>query len=90
MRSLAPRSNRSSISKTMPTYDLECATCEHHFEVFRHGFLRDEDRSCPECSAPDATQRWTGGFLAVTSSRSDPSPAASGGGCGATCGCGGH
>ena len=36
----------------MPSYDLACEACDHPFEAFRQGFLRDEDRVCPECGAP--------------------------------------
>ena len=35
----------------MPSYDLACTACDHRFEAFRQGFLRDEDRVCPECGA---------------------------------------
>ncbi len=35
----------------MPSYDLTCTECDHGFEAFRQGFLRDEDRVCPECGA---------------------------------------
>lgn len=73
----------------MPTYDLRCEGCGHDFEAFRQGFLRDEDRVCPACGAANAAQRFTGGFVAVTSSRG-AAPAPAGGGCGGACGCGGH
>ena len=85
----------------MPTYDLLCGTCGTGFEVFRQGFLRDDDRACPSCGEP-AEQLFTG-FVAARSSTqmagaavaSGPSPGASparaGGGCGhGGCGCGGH
>jgi putative FmdB family regulatory protein len=75
----------------VPTYDLTCTTCDHEFEAFRQGFLRDEDRVCPECGADDATQRFTG-FVTARPSRADPSPtvvrAGGGGCCGGACGCG--
>ncbi len=44
----------------MPSYDLACESCDHPFEAFRQGFLRDEDRVCPECGAPGARQLFTG------------------------------
>lgn len=79
----------------MPTYDLQCGECTHTFEAFRQGFLRDEDRLCPECGATDATQLLTGGFVAIIGRRGDsaqPAPATSAAthGCGGHCGCGGH
>jgi putative FmdB family regulatory protein len=70
----------------MPTYDLVCDGCEHQFEAFRQGFLRDEDRACPQCGAGDARQLFTG-FVTARPARA----AAEGGGggcCGGGCGCG--
>jgi len=70
----------------MPTYDLVCDGCDHHFEAFRQGFLRDEDRACPQCGAGDARQRFTG---FVTARPPRVSVAGDGGGCcGGGCGCG--
>ena len=76
----------------MPTYDLECRGCGERFEFFRPGFLRGEDRGCPECGEPGAEQRLTAGFVAGVSA-----PVAGvelggggrGGCCGGSCGCGG-
>ena len=69
----------------MPTYDLICDGCEYHFEAFRQGFLRDEDRECPECGAPEARQLFTG---FVTARPSRPTVPTGGGCCGGGCGCG--
>ena len=75
----------------MPSYDLQCTSCAHDFEVFRQGFLRDEDRSCPQCGA-HAEQMITAGFVAAKPLRGGGSAAASGGGSGHAhgggCGCG--
>lgn len=75
----------------MPTYDLVCDTCEHGFEAFRQGFLRDDDRVCPECGAAEARQLFTGFVTAKPNRGAPPAPMPSmgGGGC---CGgaCGGH
>jgi putative FmdB family regulatory protein len=80
----------------MPSYDLACVACDHSFEAFRQGFLRDEDRVCPECGAEDARQLFTG-FVTARLSRGDGAPSvvgfgggAGGGCCGGSCGCGGH
>jgi putative FmdB family regulatory protein len=80
----------------MPSYDLACVACDHTFEAFRQGFLRDEDRVCPECGAEDARQLFTG-FVTARPSRGDGAPSvvgfgggAGGGCCGGSCGCGGH
>jgi putative FmdB family regulatory protein len=71
----------------MPTYDLRCDACDHRFEAFRQGFLRDEDRVCPECGAVDARQLFTGFVTAKPARGASPAPAASGC-CGGSCGCG--
>ena len=78
----------------MPSYDLACTQCDHAFEAFRQGFLRDEDRVCPECGATDAKQLFTG-FVTARPGRGEgaaPSVVGFGGGgggcCGGSCGCG--
>ena len=78
----------------MPSYDLACTQCDHAFEAFRQGFLRDEDRVCPEGGAADAKQLFTG-FVTARPGRGEgaaPSVVGFGGGgggcCGGSCGCG--
>ncbi len=73
----------------MPTYDLTCDACAIEFEVFRQGFLRDEDRSCPECGAT-ATQRITGFVTSRKARAAAVGAPTSGGGHahGGGCGCG--
>ncbi|MBM3635183.1 MAG: zinc ribbon domain-containing protein [Actinobacteria bacterium] len=72
----------------MPTYDLECHGCGLRFEVFRQGFLRDEDLACAACGATDVGQRYTG---FVTSrpprDRTEPSVRGFGHACSSGCGC---
>jgi putative FmdB family regulatory protein len=71
----------------VPSYDLACVACDHAFEAFRQGFLRDEDRVCPECGAAGAKQLFTG-FVTARPGRGDgaaPSVVGFGGG---ACGCG--
>ena len=60
----------------MASYDLICDTCGHDFEVFRQGFLRDEDRVCPDCGSGEVRQKFTS-FL------SNLSGGGGGGGCAA-------
>jgi putative FmdB family regulatory protein len=43
----------------MASYDLVCDACGQDFEVFRQGFLKDEDRVCPDCGSNDVRQKFT-------------------------------
>ena len=43
----------------MATYDLVCDQCGDAFEVFRQGFLRDEDKVCPACGSTDVRQKFS-------------------------------
>ena len=75
----------------MPSYDLACEACDTRFEAFRQGFLRDEDRVCPSCGAPEARQLFTG-FVTARPAKGESATMTAGGGggcCGGSCGCGG-
>jgi putative FmdB family regulatory protein len=72
----------------VPSYDLACEACDHHFEAFRQGFLRDEDRTCPECGVAMARQLMTGFVTARPSKGSGTMTDGGGGCCGGGCGCG--
>lgn len=65
----------------MASYDLRCTSCNTDFEVFVQGFLKDEDRRCPECGGTEVEQRFTG-FMACTSSSSRGSASAPAPSCG--------
>ena len=79
----------------MPSYDLACTSCGHEFEAFRQGFLREEDRTCPQCGAAGARQLFTG-FMTARPGQGDAAPSVvgfgggggGGGCCGGSCGCG--
>ncbi len=43
----------------MASYDLMCDECGHDFEVFRQGFIRDEDMVCPECGGTEVHQKFS-------------------------------
>ncbi len=56
----------------MASYDLICEDCGNSFEVFRQGFLKDEDRVCPECGSAEVRQKFSS-FLSNLGSASTSS-----------------
>ena len=60
----------------MASYDLVCDECGHDFEVFRQGFLKDEDRFCPDCGSAEVRQKFSSFLKNIGGS-------SSGGGCAA-------
>ena len=72
----------------MPTYDLRCIECDTTFEVFRQGFLRDEDRVCDTCGSTQVEQLFTGFVLGASGGAVGEDAAPAGGCCGGSCGCG--
>lgn len=62
----------------MSSYDLVCESCGHTYEVFRPGFLKDEDSVCPECGSEDVRQKFSSFLRGISSSSST-----SGSGCAA-------
>jgi putative FmdB family regulatory protein len=43
----------------MASYDLICESCGREFEVFRQGFLKDEDKLCPDCGGTEVRQKFS-------------------------------
>ncbi len=43
----------------MASYDLVCNDCDHEFEVYVQGFLKDEDRVCPQCESTSVRQKFS-------------------------------
>lgn len=43
----------------MSTYDMVCSECSHSFQVYHPGFLRDEDKVCPECGSTQTQQTFS-------------------------------
>lgn len=72
----------------MASYDLKCGGCGHQFEVFVQGFLKEQNRVCPDCGGTDVQQLFTG-FMMGSMGGSDPVCAsAPPGGCGSAHGFG--
>lgn len=61
----------------MASYDLVCDACGHDFEVYRQGFLKDEDRTCPDCGSTEVRQKFSSFLKNIGGSNSG------GGGCAA-------
>lgn len=57
----------------MPTFDLHCTKCGLDFEIFQQRVLRDEDKVCIDCGAPDAESVITG-FQTSRPSRAPRTP----------------
>ena len=43
----------------MASYDLVCTECDHEFEIYVQGFLKDEDRVCPKCESTAVRQKFS-------------------------------
>ena len=63
----------------MASYDLVCEKCDHTFEVFRQGFLKDADRVCPECGSEDVRQKFSSFLRNLGGGGADAGCAPSGG-----------
>lgn len=64
----------------MASYDLRCDSCGQDFELFVQGFLKDEQKVCPECGSHEVAQRYTGFLCGSTAGGGSAAPA----GCGHT------
>jgi putative FmdB family regulatory protein len=43
----------------MASYDLFCEHCGHEFELYVQGFLKDEDKVCPQCGSAEVRQKFS-------------------------------
>ena len=43
----------------MATYEFVCNECEKAFEVFVPGFLKEQDKRCPQCASTDVRQKFS-------------------------------
>ena len=43
----------------MAQYDFICIDCNHEFELYCTGFIKDEDKVCPECGSASLRQKFT-------------------------------
>lgn len=56
----------------MAFYDFVCLDCGDAFEVYVQGFIRDEQKECPECGSRAVRQKFSS-FLRNGSSSSGSS-----------------
>ncbi|MHB0915780.1 MAG: FmdB family zinc ribbon protein [Thermoleophilia bacterium] len=66
----------------MAIYDLKCEACGHDFEKFVPGFLKEEQKQCPECDSREVVQKFNSfsiGSSASGSSGGSCTPRPSGG-----------
>jgi putative FmdB family regulatory protein len=57
----------------MATYDFVCQQCANEFEVFVSGFLKEQDKRCPQCQSTDVRQKFSSFLRNVGSSGSSGS-----------------
>jgi len=48
-----------STKEAMATYDFICGACGHKFELFVQGFIKDEEKVCPDCGSADVRQKFS-------------------------------
>ncbi len=42
----------------MALYDFVCLECGHPFELFVQGFIKDDDKRCPQCGSSAVRQKF--------------------------------
>jgi putative FmdB family regulatory protein len=52
----------------MAFYDFVCDDCGHAFEVFSTGFIKPEQRECPECGSHAVRQKFSSFLRSATGS----------------------
>jgi putative FmdB family regulatory protein len=57
----------------MATYDLVCLECGHVFDLYVQGFLKNEDRQCPNCGSFKTRQKFSPFLTNAASSSSGKS-----------------
>jgi putative FmdB family regulatory protein len=61
----------------MALYDFVCMDCGDTFELYVQGFIKDDEKRCPECGSRAVRQKFTGFLRAASTSSSSscaPSP----------------
>jgi len=43
----------------MATYDFVCSQCQKEFEIFVPGFLKEQDKRCPQCGSSEVRQKFS-------------------------------
>jgi putative FmdB family regulatory protein len=55
----------------MALYDFVCMDCGSTFELYVQGFIKDDEKRCPECGSSAVRQKFTS-FLSTGSTSSGP------------------
>lgn len=63
----------------MAIYDLKCEACGHDFEKFVPGFIKEDDKQCPECHSRDVVQKFNSFSIGCSASGGGCAPPSSGG-----------
>jgi putative FmdB family regulatory protein len=63
----------------MALYDFECRDCGKSFELFVRGFIKDDDKRCPECGSTAVRQKFTSFLRTASATGSACAPSASSG-----------
>lgn len=54
----------------MALYDFVCTDCGGTFELFVQGFIKDDEKRCPECGSSAVRQKFTSFLRAGSASSS--------------------
>jgi putative FmdB family regulatory protein len=62
----------------MAFYDFVCMDCGNSYELLVRGFIKDDDRRCPDCGSSAVRQKFSGSLhTGSTSSSSSCAPSGS-------------
>lgn len=62
----------------MAQYDFVCNECGHAFDVFSKGFIKDQQKQCPQCGSRKVRQKFSSFLRNGPSSSGCDAPSKSG------------